>query len=117
METSAKANSNVKEVFQELLRMETRRNMTLVGEVKNRSRFSRFFRRRYTTLPESSSRVTAATSDGSLESPDLPRQLNTSPVVPGENAKEKKSKLSEFLKRKKSKSPTSNSTKGENSKS
>lgn len=32
METSAKNNVNVKEVFQELLRMETRQNMTLVGE-------------------------------------------------------------------------------------
>ncbi len=32
METSAKDNLNVKEVFQELLRMETRQNMTLVGD-------------------------------------------------------------------------------------
>lgn len=32
METSAKNNVNVKEVFQELLRMETRQNMTLVGD-------------------------------------------------------------------------------------
>ncbi|KAL3315951.1 GTP-binding protein Di-Ras1 [Cichlidogyrus casuarinus] len=41
METSAKENKNVKELFHELLQMETRRNMTLVGEHKKESRIDR----------------------------------------------------------------------------
>ncbi|VEL07883.1 unnamed protein product [Protopolystoma xenopodis] len=45
METSAKLNQNVKEMFQDLLQMETRRNMTLVGEVKQESGLRAFFRR------------------------------------------------------------------------
>ncbi|THD28732.1 DIRAS family GTP-binding Ras 2 [Fasciola hepatica] len=115
METSAKANSNVKEVFQELLRMETRRDMTLVGEVKHQSRLSRFFRRRYNTLPEASSNVTAADSEGFSDSSDLPRQLNTAPHAT-EGSKEKKSKIAEFLKRKCSKLPADNPGEGGSSK-
>ncbi|VDK28947.1 unnamed protein product [Dibothriocephalus latus] len=49
METSAKANVNVKEVFQELLRMETRQNMTLVGDNSESSRFFSCFRCCYRT--------------------------------------------------------------------
>ncbi|KAL7054415.1 hypothetical protein AAHC03_026089 [Spirometra sp. Aus1] len=44
METSAKENINVKEVFQELLRMETRQNMTLVGDNSESSSFLSCFR-------------------------------------------------------------------------
>ncbi|VDL96820.1 unnamed protein product [Schistocephalus solidus] len=44
METSAKANVNVKEVFQELLRMETRQNMTLVGDISESSSLFSCFR-------------------------------------------------------------------------
>ncbi|KAA0188581.1 GTP-binding protein Di-Ras2 [Fasciolopsis buskii] len=116
METSAKANSNVKEVFQELLRMETRRDMTLVGEVKQRSKLSQFFRRRHNTLRESTSNISATDSEGFSESPDFPRQLNTAPVGT-ETAREKKSKITGFLKRKTSKSPTDKSSDGESSKS
>lgn len=36
METSAKTNVNVKETFQELLQLEKRRNMTLVGDKKSK---------------------------------------------------------------------------------
>ncbi|VDD80651.1 unnamed protein product [Mesocestoides corti] len=44
METSAKENVNVKEVFQELLRMETRQNMTLVGDTTDSKGFLSCFR-------------------------------------------------------------------------
>ncbi|BHF68816.1 GTP-binding protein Di-Ras1 [Sparganum proliferum] len=44
METSAKENINVKEVFQELLRMETRQNMTLVGDNSESSSLLSCFR-------------------------------------------------------------------------
>nr|CDS29063.1 GTP binding protein Di Ras2 [Hymenolepis microstoma] len=44
METSAKNNLNVKEVFQELLRMETRQNMTLVGDSSDSKSFLKCFR-------------------------------------------------------------------------
>ncbi|CAL8073157.1 unnamed protein product [Calicophoron daubneyi] len=91
METSAKTNQNVKELFQELLRMETRRNMTLVAEVKQPSRLSRLFsRRRCNTFGDTQVSIKPATSNTSLNSPDLPRQLNTSPA-PG-TSKDKKTK-------------------------
>lgn len=44
METSAKENSNVKEVFQELLKMETRQNMALVGDAPDNRGFLSCFR-------------------------------------------------------------------------
>lgn len=44
METSAKDNTNVKDVFQELLRMETRQSMTLVGDSSQTSLFLSCFR-------------------------------------------------------------------------
>ncbi|TGZ68655.1 hypothetical protein CRM22_004145 [Opisthorchis felineus] len=93
METSAKTNTNVKEVFQELLRMETRQNMALVGEVKQKSGLAKLFRRRYTTVTESSP---SFSTDNVLDSSDVPRQLNTQPSA-GSSKEQKPSKIRRFL--------------------
>ncbi|CAH8875559.1 unnamed protein product, partial [Trichobilharzia szidati] len=86
METSAKSNFNVKEVFQELLKMETRRNMTLVGENKSRSRFSFLFKRRVNenqtnetigVLSGNNFNPSASGSTSIIDALDMPTQLST----------------------------------------
>ncbi|VDQ08034.1 unnamed protein product [Trichobilharzia regenti] len=86
METSAKSNFNVKEVFQELLKMETRRNMTLVGENKSRSRFSFLFKRRVNenqtnetigVLSGNNFNPSASGSASIIDALDMPTQLST----------------------------------------
>ncbi|CAI2735805.1 unnamed protein product [Schistosoma spindalis] len=90
METSAKSNLNVKEVFQELLKMETRRNMTLVGEIKSRSRFASFFKRRSneTQTNDTIGVVNAGINNNNsgsnynnstsiVDALDMPKQINT----------------------------------------
>ncbi|CAH8641986.1 unnamed protein product [Heterobilharzia americana] len=119
METSAKSNFNVKEVFQELLKMETRRNMTLVGENKSRSRFSSFFKRRVNEGPTNeaigvlggggNNDTSGSGSASIIDALDIPRQITTThqqqntkseqSTTPG-TSKEKKSsssKLKKFL--------------------
>ncbi|VDO75690.1 unnamed protein product [Schistosoma mattheei] len=89
METSAKSNLNVKEVFQELLKMETRRNMTLVGEIKSHSRFVSFFKRRsndthtnntigvVNTGINNTNGTNFNNSTSIVDALDMPRQINT----------------------------------------
>ncbi|KAF5404332.1 GTP-binding protein Di-Ras2 [Paragonimus heterotremus] len=113
METSAKANMNVKEVFQELLRMETRQNMTLMGEVKQRTGIFRLFRRRYNTSLNSESTFPSVASDYSIEASELPRQLNTLPI-PGSSKENKPSRLRSFWRQKSQTNQTVRSDNGKN---
>ncbi|VDO48300.1 unnamed protein product [Schistosoma margrebowiei] len=91
METSAKSNLNVKEVFQELLKMETRRNMTLVGEIKSHSRFASFFKRRSNDTHNNNTIGVVNTGNNNnntnginlnnstsiIDALDMPKQINT----------------------------------------
>ncbi|CAH8568975.1 unnamed protein product [Schistosoma turkestanicum] len=111
METSAKSNLNVKEVFQELLKMETRRNMTLVGETKSRSRFVSFFKRRpneaqtnerivMNTGVSGSNGTNMNSSTSIVDALDMPRYIGTTQEqCAAGTSKDKKtpSKLKRFL--------------------
>ncbi|KAK4474614.1 hypothetical protein MN116_001751 [Schistosoma mekongi] len=112
METSAKLNLNVKEVFQELLKMETRRNMTLVGDIKTRSRFTSFFKRRPNELQSNNTigivnssitnnnnnNINCSTS--LIDALDMPKHINTTqeqPIATTSKDKKTSSKLKKFL--------------------
>ncbi|KAH8866898.1 GTP-binding protein Di-Ras2 [Schistosoma japonicum] len=104
METSAKSNFNVKEVFQELLKMETRRNMTLVGDIKTRSRFTSFFKRRPNELQSTNTigivNSSTTTTTSLIDALDMPKHINTiqeQPIATTSKDKKIPLKLKKFL--------------------
>lgn len=107
IETSAKSNINVKELFQSLLRMETRRELALMGETKSRSTFAKLFRRHHSTTQS----PTFSSSLGMVQSLNL-NKPNSSPSCNShslqniDNKKEKNKKISNFQKLFKHKSET-----------
>ncbi|TNN20322.1 GTP-binding protein isoform 2 [Schistosoma japonicum] len=104
METSAKSNFNVKEVFQELLKMETRRNMTLVGDIKTRSRFTSFFKRRPNEVQSTNTigivNSSTTTTTSLIDALDMPKHINTiqeQPIATTSKDKKIPLKLKKFL--------------------